>query len=1223
MSESEHTFGTLGDRFGDLGPTLVARHEEPLARFDPPVDRRVVTASAIARDVLAAVAPLHVSSVYGSAPGLVVRALAKEGARSVVVVADAAAAEEVARDAAFYLGASAPPVLTLLASEASPYAEVNPDRRGAQNRLAVLSHLHRGLPWSALVVPVSAFARRVVPRSILDATALTLREGEEIDREDIARRLVAAGYARSPVVEDPASFALRGGLVDLWPVESTHPFRIELYGDMILSIRSFDPDGQRTFEKAEIVHVSLARESPLTSAAMERARERILSMCDAANVPTSKARSLAAEVTSGRAFFGADALIPAFVDLEPVASYLPPDAVFVLEDPPSLTRALRDDVGRAVADLGRPSDIPPFPIETFYSTEGDVAGEIQKRRTVCLHRAPTVGAASPGTLEAFEASGEETPSLFTFDQDALRRAVAAARTEKGKASALDPLVRYLRELEAEHFATVIVARAETQVERLATLLGHRGIGAVVSLGRVDPLLFDPGTDAHARALGKVTIGTGTLARGVVAPAERLAIITEEDVFGVRVTRKGRASAAATGKRKARAFVEDLKSLAVGDFVVHIEHGVGRYHGLLHRDVGGTRIDLIAIEYAGGDRLYLPVYRLNQIEKLSGSESTPKLDRLGGSTFQKTKQRAMRDVRQMADELLKLYAERHAARRPPLPAPSDDYRAFEATFPFDETPDQSIAIGDVEKDLEAPSPMDRLVCGDVGFGKTEVALRAAFRVASEGRQVAVLCPTTVLAQQHFLGFAQRMSAHALTIRTLSRFTSTTDARATLAGLKQGSVDVVIGTHRLLSKDVHFKRLGLLVVDEEQRFGVTHKERVKQLRMSVDVLTLSATPIPRTLQMAVSGLRDMSVIATPPIDRRAIRTVVSKHDESVIRSAVVREMDRGGQTFYVYNRVDGLYERAARLQELVPTARIAVGHGQMSDAALEQTMLDFVEGRYDVLCSTAIIESGLDIPRANTMIVDRADMFGLSQLYQLRGRVGRSRERAVCYLLVPPQSQLTDEARARIEALERHTDLGSGFHVASLDLELRGAGDLLGAEQSGVVASVGFELFTTMLEEAVAELSGETVVHEIDTDLTIDEEALLPDDYVEDVGVRLSLYKRFACAESEAGVDDLALEMEDRFGAPPAPAKNLVRMMRAKVELRKLRALGCDAAKKLVTMHLGEGSPIDTQKLLALVQMKRSPYKLTPDMRLSRRFGDGEVKSGLDALDTTLEELARCL
>jgi len=658
--------------------------------------------------------------------------------------------------------------------------------------------------------------------------------------------------------------------------------------------------------------------------------------------------------------------------------------------------------------------------------------------------------------------------------------------------------------------------------------------------------------------------------------------------------------------------------------VHVEHGIGRYLGLVHKSVGGNMVDLITVEYAGGDKLYLPVYRLNQIQKFTGGEGAPKLDKLGGQTFAKTKAKVEKNLRKMADELLRLYAERKAAVGFALPAADDEYRAFEATFPFDETPDQARSIAEVESDLITDRVMDRLVCGDVGFGKTEVAIRAAFRVASEGRQVAVLCPTTVLAQQHYLNFKSRMSAYPLNIRVMSRFQTKSEQDATMRGLRDGSVDIVVGTHRLLSKDIHFKRLGLLVVDEEQRFGVTHKERIKALRTNIDVLTLTATPIPRTLQMAVSGLRDMSIINTPPVDRRAIRTVVTRHDEGVIREAIVRELGRGGQVFYVYNRVEGLYERAARLAELLPSARICVGHGQMAEGALEQTMLDFVEGRYDILCATAIIESGLDIPRANTMIIDRADMFGLSQLYQLRGRVGRSKERGYCYLVVPPPNAMTDEARARIEALERHTELGSGFQIASLDLEIRGAGDLLGGEQSGNVASVGFELFCQMLDEAVHELRGDPVVHEVDPELSFDADALLPEDYVADIGVRLSLYKRLASASGVEEVQDLAVEMEDRFGPPPDEARRFVHLMRLKTELRKLKALGCEATGKGVTLHLREDTPLDPQKILKLVQVKNSPYKLSPDMRLTRKAKEGEgFTSGLEAADKLLSELSTCM
>jgi transcription-repair coupling factor (superfamily II helicase) len=714
---------------------------------------------------------------------------------------------------------------------------------------------------------------------------------------------------------------------------------------------------------------------------------------------------------------------------------------------------------------------------------------------------------------------------------------------------------------------------------------------------------------------ELEVKVAPLSRGCLAPLEAIVLVSEEEVFGPRAIRS------APRRRSTRAVLEDLRALAPGDHVVHVEHGIGKYVGLERREVNGIGLDLVVVEYLGGDRLFLPVYRLSQIQKYSGGEGTPRLDRLGGQTFSRTKASTLRRVRQMADELLKLYAERAAQKKTPLPAPDDDYAAFEASFPFEETRDQALAITEVVSDLGSEKIMDRLVCGDVGFGKTEVALRAAFLNAANGRQVALLCPTTVLAQQHFLTFTQRFADWPLVVKPLSRFQTKGEQLETVKGLRDGNVDVVIGTHRLLSKDVHYKNLGLLVVDEEQRFGVTHKERIKQLRSNVDVLTLSATPIPRTLQLAIGGLRDLSTISTPPADRRAIRTITSQFDPNLVANAIEQELARGGQVFYVYNRVEGIYERAARLQTLAPNARIAVAHGKLDEETLEKTMLDFVRGEFDVLVATAIIESGLDIPRANTIVIDRADMLGLAQLYQLRGRVGRSRERAYCYVIVPPPSELSDETRARIEALERFSELGSGFHVAALDMEQRGAGDLLGAEQSGFVAGVGFEMFCRMLEEATHELRGEPVVHEVEPELSFDVEALLPDDYVAEVGVRLSLYKRFASASSDDEVTELGQETENRFGPPPLEAKRFFELMRMKVELRRLRVLGCEASAKSVSLHLRDDTPLDPGKVRELVGKKRSPYRLSPDGRLTRRLLDTEAAAdGLVLASRMLEELA---
>jgi transcription-repair coupling factor (superfamily II helicase) len=1178
---------------------------------------------------------VDVSGVRGSAGAALVAALAAREPHVVVVTADLDEARRAAQDIGFFLQGETSEeaedtgqgeVLLLAASETSPYADVNPDRRAAMSRMATLFHLARELPWRVLVVPAVALTRKVAPRAVVREHSYRIVAEDELDRDRLVARLAETGYLRVPVVEDPGTFAVRGALLDVWPANSEHPLRVELYGDLVLSIRPFDPYEQRT-KKLDGKEVGLAeiwlppvREGVLTREATARARDRIQQIADMIDMPTTRARALIDDVTSGRSFFGSEGYLPAYYEqLDSLWDYLGKDAVVVLEEPAAITKTIQAELERATADANARAKDPIFLPAAFYVPEDVVVEQLEARRKTILHRTPVVGGSEYG-LPRYERA-HEPRDLASQDHEDLARAVKAARAHKGKQATLAPLVRRIAHWQDAGLRVFIAARAQTQAERITGLLRHADIACRTRLGRFDPAWLD-----EAERERVVNVVVGPLSRGAALPADGWVIVTEEEIFGGRAHRRKERAVQDT----TRAFLEDLRSLSVGDYVVHVEHGIGKYMGLVHKDVGGLTVDLLAVEYASGDKLYLPVYRLNQIQKYAGGENAePKMDRLGGSTFAKTKARVKKAVRQMADELLRLYAERQAQPGDALPPADDDYRAFEATFPFEETPDQSKAIQDVNGDLEAARPMDRLVCGDVGFGKTEVAIRASFRVAMAGKQVALLCPTTVLAQQHFRTFEARMHGYPIRLRAMSRFQSKKEQDETIALLKEGQCEVVIGTHRLLSKDIHFKDLGLLIVDEEQRFGVTHKERIKQLRTKVDVLTLTATPIPRTLQMAVSGLRDLSLITTPPVDRRAVRTIVTRWDEMVIKEAISRELSRGGQVFYVYNRIEGLYERAQRVQELLPNARIAVAHGQMAKSAkdgdkpsnLEQTMLDFVEGRYDILVATAIVESGLDIPRANTIIIDRADLFGLAQLYQLRGRVGRSKERAYCYLVVPPPNAMTDEARARIEALERHTELGSGFKIASLDLELRGAGDLLGAEQSGNVASVGFDLFCQMLDEAVHELRGEPVVHDVDPELSFDVAALLPEDYVGDVGVRLSLYKRLASANDEAHVSEIAEEMENRFGPPPEEARRLVQLMSLKTELRRLKALGCEANARMVTLHLREDTPLDPQKILALVRGAKSPYRLTPDMRLSRRF-DGEA-NGLANAETMLGELSKCL
>jgi transcription-repair coupling factor (superfamily II helicase) len=1207
------------------------------------VDAVLARANAGVDDVVRALASeeaVDLTGLPGGASAMVLeRAARRGGGPMVVVTADLEAARRTAADLAFFGSGGSPDdgpgdVLLYPSSDVTPYLDVAPDRRAAMDRLAVLFHLSQGLPWRFLVLPVAALLRRAPPRDAIAKRSLLIEAEAELDRDHLIRVLTEGGYLRVPVAEDPGTFAVRGGILDVYAPHARYPARIELDDWLVLSIKHFDPDDQRTVEAVDRIFVHPVRDTLLGDDELRLARQRVRTLCDEFNWPTTKTRQLIEDLESGRTFFGIDGLTPAFYpELETVLGHAGPARVTLL-DPTAVARAAQEELARARADRGAKVEegIPTYPVDAHYMEEGELLDALGERPLARVHRLAVLGATpdgeddTTGPLSHLDTVTDADAVLHLGGEDQ-RPLVTELKTLRGRrdgADALAPVARRSAEWLDAGMRVLFTARTRSQADRLATLL--RGHDVPIA----KPAPFDPAM-LSAPPPGRVEVVVGSLTGGFILAAEGLACLTEEEIFGTRAHRR------ATRRRervdRARPFLEDLRELTPGDYVVHVDHGIGRYLGLERKAVGqsaferlrGERpleLEVLVVEYAGGARLYLPVTRLNQIQKYAGKEGQqPKLDKLGGQTFAKTKARVKKHVQRLADELLRLYAQRAANTREGLGDPDRAYSEFEATFPFEETADQARAIDEVLEDLGGAHPMDRLVCGDVGFGKTEVALRAAFRVALSGRQVAMLCPTTVLAQQHYLTFRERFADWPLTVEVLSRFVDKKEQTRILTGLKEGKVDVVVGTHRLLSKDVHFADLGLLVVDEEQRFGVGHKERIKQLRSQVDVLTLSATPIPRTLQLAVGGLRDLSLITTAPVDRRAVRTLVSRWDDQVVREAIQRELSRGGQAFFVYNRIEGLYERAQRLQELVPDARIAVAHGQMKEGALEHVMTDFIEGRYDILCSTAIIESGLDIPRANTMLIDRADMFGLAQLYQLRGRVGRSKERAYCYLITPPPQRMTDDARFRIEALERFTQLGSGFHVASLDMELRGAGDLLGAEQSGSVASVGLDLFVHMLEDAVAQLRGEPVVHEVDPELNLDLEHYLPEDYIDDVGLRLSFYKRFAGASSAEAVEDLAGEMEDRFGSPPPPARQLVRATHLKPGLRRIRALGCEATAQRVTLHLKEDTPLSPARVMGLVGEPHSPWKLSPDMKLTRRFDPETEWDAIDRVQQVLKELEK--
>ncbi len=1112
----------------------------------------------------------------------------------VYVASDEASARTVAADVGFFLGLSpresaAPDarILVIPENETSPYGDAATDprvlaeRMGALYRLQAKSEGWGAAPPELVIVSLRSLLRQVVPPTAYASLCRRWQKDGCIELDEAARDLERAGYQRVDIVEDAGTYAIRGGVIDVYPALGRFPVRIELFGDEIERLRLFDPDSQRSLREVQEVLVHPVRET--VSTLEGPLRPAILGLADELCVPSSKTRQILDNLGAGLDFFGKEALTPLFHGgLAPLWDYFPDDTRWYVDNPELLISQARelaseehDRYSRAIAD--RSLVVPPA---DFF-----VDAERLEERLLAL---PVVGHG----LDVYDPNAADTRQILRVGLDPqteLRAQIEAARAKPG-AELLRPVVDVIRELIAdgiEHgaWSIAIVAANASHADRLGCLLRGYGLDVDTSPDDITPIdLAD--SDAATRRPTTVRIFAGALGSGFTSKKDRVFVLSEAEIYGAAVRRE-------TRSRK-NVGIQSLTQLSIGDYIVHISHGVGRYLGLKELAHGGVSGDYVQIEYSGKDRLYLPIYRLHEIERYVGGDAkAPRLDRMGGSTFLVKIGKVRKQVRQLAEELLQIYAQRESRERTPYPASRDLYLQFEATFPFEETPDQADAIVAVQKDLSSSRPMDRLICGDVGFGKTEVALRAAFRTAIAGKQVAVLAPTTVLVQQHYQTFLTRMEHFPLRIEHLSRFMSPAEVKRVIAGIRTGEVDVVIGTHRLLSRDVRFQDLGLVVIDEEQRFGVAQKERFKKLRTKVDVLTLTATPIPRTLHMSLLGLREISLITTPPVDRLAVRTHVTRTGDGVIEDGIRRELARGGQIFYVVPRIQGIEEHAHRIRELVPEARVLVAHGSMSGDLLERAMVDFVEHRADVLVSTTIIESGLDIPRANTIFIARADQFGLSQLYQLRGRVGRSRLRAYCYLMVNALERLSTDASKRLEAIQRHAELGSGFQIASQDLEIRGAGELLGGRQSGQIQAIGFDAYARVLSEAVAELKGAPISYDRDPELAFDLPAFLPESYIPDVGQRLGFYRRLSVARDRDQIADVLAELSDRFGSPPLEAEHLGLMMTCKVYGLRLRALSLELRQSRFSLRLGDETPLDASAALALQRSSGGRIKVKPE------------------------------
>jgi len=1009
-----------------------------------------------------------------------------------------------------------------------------------------------------------------------------VERGAHLERDVLAAALVLAGYTRQPLVEERGEFAVRGGIVDFFPPQRARPVRVELLGDEVEALREFDPASQRSEAALQRVVAAPARELLFDRDLVVERAGALRALAEAQGVAAREIDRWIDALLRGAAPPGSEGLLPLLQPaLESFFDFLPESATVLVEEWEAGSARLLRFAGEALEnyEAARAAGRPVAPPDACFLRVEEIEGELARRRPVLLDG---LGIAAGPAL----APEAERFSVRTSAQDELARELRLAR---GQGEGLAPLVQHIARWRADGLRVVLGAPSLSGADRLLRLLAERGVAA--SLART------PEPFPRWAAEGGVEVRVVALSAGFVLPAEGLAVATEEEVFGPRERRRRAASL------REGAAIEALAHLAPGDYLVHAEHGIGVYRGLVLLAINGFEGEFLRIEYEGGDRLFVPVDRLNLVQRYVGADGAlPRVDKLGGQTWAKAKGAVRKAIQSLARDLLAVHAERELAPGHAYSPRDASLRELEASFPYEETPDQAAAIEDVLADLAAPRPMDRLVCGDVGYGKTEVAVRAAFRVAMDGRQVAVLAPTTVLCQQHLDTFAKRFADWPIRLESLSRFRSRAEAAKVLEGLASGAVDVVIGTHRLLQKGVAFKDLGLVVVDEEHRFGVAHKERLKQLKRSVDVLTLTATPIPRTLQMSMSGLRDLSVIHTPPPDRLAVRTQVCRFDSSLIREAILREVRRGGQVFFVHNRVQSIDAIAELLRRSVPEVRILVAHGQMSEHELEQRMLAFLRGESEVLLCTTIIESGLDMPRVNTILVDRADTLGLAQLYQLRGRVGRSRHRAYAYLLVPGDEALTDDARRRMEAIQDLSELGSGFRLANMDLEIRGAGNLLGKEQSGHLGAVGYETYMELLEEAVAELRGSARPVEIDPEVRLPVAAKLPESYVPEVSQRLVLYKRLAGAADDAEVQRIRDELLDRYGPLPAEAENLLSVIGVKLLARGLGLAGVDYANGTLLLRTAPGSRVDPARLVDLLNDRAAGVRLGEGQRIQAAVAD---------------------
>lgn len=1076
---------------------------------------------------------------------------------------------------------STTPVTILPSFDVSPFSGLYPGAQQISSRLHWLHRANKPEPRHIFVASIDALLQRTLPPTVLKAHSHEYRKGSDLPME-LGRALERLGYQAAPIVEDVGTFSIRGGIVDIFSPAHENPVRVELFGDTIETLRFFDPDSQRSLAEADRFSVIPPREILYDDDIRMRAAAWYRNNITGRSVDSTDRDEVLQAIVQGHGFPGADFLIPGFYE----EFCLPIDHL----NARSVSIWLCNPI-----EVAREADLL---IERLRSEREEAVSS-----AIC----PDVDELYAGfdRLDKYSSNLKVTFSKIQFqdhplDEEKKDDSITVSTNEilngpQGDTS-MDAMLEKVHGWRDAGYSVFVAARTQSQAQRLLAFFSKSRF-EVRQLKDND---YDLGfwCEEQERDRSLVHLVPRGLADSLRFNDERIVFLRDEDFFGKRQARKKAYKQAGTLEERTNSV--SFKDLNPGDSVVHILHGVGIYEGLKVMEISGAPAEFITIAYKDNDKLYLPIYRINQIHKYSGPRNENLIDKLGGHQWQKTKIKVRNHLRELAADLLKLYAKRSQAHRAPFPNNDDDFAKFEGSFPYDETDDQLKAVGDIVGDMTSDRPMDRLVCGDVGFGKTEVAMRAAFKAVEGRKQVAVLAPTTVLSFQHLETFQKRFKNWPVKIRALNRFVSNADAKEVVTELREGKVDIVVGTHRVLSKDIVFKDLGLLIIDEEQRFGVTHKEKIRKMKSNVDTLTLSATPIPRTLNMSLVGMRDLSIINTPPSDRLPTRTFVTRYDKETIRKAITAEIQRGGQVFFLHNRVQSIYSVADEIRQIVPEARIRVGHGQMDENELEQVMVAFYHHQVDVLICTTIIEAGIDNPRANTMFIDNAHQFGLSQLYQLRGRVGRSKERAYCYLLIPANKKLEKDAQDRLKIIQENTALGSGIRIAHHDLELRGSGNILGEDQSGHIDSVGYEMYLELLEQALKEARGEELVDEIEPEINVRIPALIPDSYIPDIRIRLSYYKVLSEISAPEDLDRVEAELSDQFGALPEQVMNLMGLMLIRNDCRSLGIRDLSSGPKSISLVFTEKTPVPAPSIVTLASREPKKYSLTPDMRLNVRL-----------------------